>query len=90
MKITLETANGILGKIGKEIRKASSSERRDALFSGVDNPRWVIDSGCFKPKQAFGTVWEAFRHVCKSRFEELEETELTDNQLELVKRAVYE
>jgi repressor of nif and glnA expression len=90
MKITLETANGILGKIGKEIRKASSSERRDALFSGVENPRWVIDRGSFKPKKAFGTVSEAFRYLCKSEFETLQEIKLTDKQLELVKRAVYE
>lgn len=86
----IETANAILRKVGEEVRKASSSERRDALFSGVENPRWVIDRGCFKPEKAFGTVSEAFRYVCKRRFEELEEIELTDKQRELVRRAVYD
>lgn len=89
-KITLQAANAIIGKVGEEIRRASSSERRDALYSGVDNPRWVIDRECFKPEKAFGTVSEAFRYVCRKRFEELEGIELTDNQRELVRRAVYE
>ena len=88
--ITLATANAIVGKVGEEIRKISSSERRDALYQGVDNPRWVIDRDCFKPEKAFRTVSEAFRYVCKRRFVELEEMELTDNQRELVRRAVYE
>jgi hypothetical protein len=88
--ITLETANAIVGKIGREIRRASASERKDALYSGVDNPRWVIDMGCFKPKKAFGTVSEAFRYLCKREFETIQEIDLTDNQRELVRRAVYD
>jgi predicted DNA binding protein len=88
--VTLETANAIVGKLGQEIRKASASERKDAIYSGVDNPRWVIDLGCFKPKKAFKTISEAFRYICKSRFETLQETELTDRQRELVRRAVYD
>ena len=90
MKITLETSNAILRKVGEEIRKASSLERRDALYAGIDNPRWVIDRDCFKPEKTFRTVSEAFRYVCKRRFVELDEMELTDNQRELVRRAVYE
>lgn len=88
--ITLQTANAIARKVGQEIRKADTSERKDALYSGVDNPRWVIDLGCFKPKKAFKTISEAFRYICKSRFETLQETELTDRQRELVRRAVYD
>lgn len=90
MMITLESANVIARKIGLEIRKASLSERKDALYQGVENPIWVIDSGVFKPKKAFGTVSEAFRYLCKREFEKLQETDLTKRQKETVSRAVYE
>ena len=88
--IALERANTIVGKIGHKIRRATSSERKDFLYSGIDNPRWVIDMGCFKPHRAFGSVYEAFQYLCKKEFVALQEIELSSAQRELVRRAVYD
>lgn len=79
--ITLDRANDIARKIGLETRivRKIGLEIRKASSSEIK-----------KDENAFDTVSEAFRYLCKREFEKLQETELTQKQRELVKRAVYD